>query len=59
MSCEYCEQVAPTCSKQNNEFYYTIHRYPINFVLGYCIAAAPDLAKDYCCANHSIETQAI
>jgi len=27
-----------------NEFYYTLHRYPINFVLGYYIAAAPDPA---------------
>jgi len=25
----------------------TWHRYPINFVLGYCIAAAPGPARDY------------
>jgi len=30
--------------------------YPINFILGYCIAAAPDPARDYWCANRSIET---
>ena len=53
-SCEYCKQMAPTCNKQMNTF----HGYPINFVLGYCIAAAPDPARDYWCANHSIETQA-
>jgi len=35
-----------------------LHGYPINFVLGYCIAAAPDPARDYWCADHSIETQA-
>jgi len=35
-----------------------LHRYPINFVLGYCIAAAPDPAWDYWCTNHSTETQA-
>jgi len=29
-----------------------------NFALGYCIAAAPDPARDYWCANRSIETQA-
>ena len=34
--------------------YYTLHRYPINFVLGYSIAAAPDPVEDYCCPNHSI-----
>jgi len=39
-----------------NEFYYTLHGYPINFVL--CIAAPPDPARDYWCANSSIETQA-
>ena len=27
------------------------------FVLDYCIAAAPDPARDYWCANCSIETQ--
>jgi len=37
---------------------YTLHNYPINFVLGYCIAAAPDPAWDYWCANRSTETQA-
>jgi len=34
---------------------YTLHGYPIDFVLTYCIAAAPDPAW---CANSSIETQA-
>jgi len=43
---------------QTNEFT-TMVRSPINFVLGYCIAAAPDPAWDYWCANCSIETQAI
>jgi len=28
-----------------SEFHYTLHGYPINFVLG-CIAAAPDPARD-------------
>ena len=37
------------------EFYYTLHGYPINFVPGYYIAAAPDPARDYWCANRSIE----
>jgi len=37
------------------EFYYTLHEYPIDFVLGYYIAAAPDPARDYWCANCSIE----
>jgi len=47
-SCEYCKQVAPTCNKQINCTYsYTLHRYPINFCI-YCIAAAPDPARDYC-----------
>jgi len=40
-----------------SELYYTLHGYPVNFVLG-CIAAAPDPTRDYWCANHSIETQA-
>jgi len=44
--------------QQTNEFYYSLHTYPINFVLGYCIAAAPDPARDYWCTNHTIETQA-
>jgi len=35
-----------------------LHGYPINFVLGYCLAAAPDPARDYWCANCIIETQA-
>jgi len=35
-------QMAPTCSKQMNLLPCTLHRYPINFVLGHCIAAAPD-----------------
>jgi len=30
----------------------------VNFLLAYCIAAAPDPARDYWCGNHSIETQA-
>ena len=30
-----------------NEFYYTLHGNPINFVLGYYIVAAPDPARDY------------
>jgi len=42
--------MAPTCNKQMH--------FTINFVLGYCIAAAPDPARDYWCANCSIETQA-
>jgi len=50
--------MAPTCSKQVNFIYYTLHEYPIDFVLGYYIAAAPDPARDYWCANRSIETQA-
>jgi len=32
---------------------YTLHRYPIDFALDYCIAAAPDPAWDYMCANES------
>ena len=59
-SCEYCTQMAPTCNcnKQLN-LLYTLHKYPINFALGYyCIAAAPHPAKNYWCANPSIETQA-
>jgi len=44
--------------QKTNEFYYTLHRYPIHFVSGYCIAAAPDSAWDYWCANCRIETQA-
>jgi len=27
-------------------------------LMGYCIAAAPDPARDYWCANRSTETQA-
>jgi len=41
-------------------YYYTLHGYPINFNLHwviYCIAAAPDPARDYWCAIRSIETQ--
>jgi len=45
--------MAPTCSK----FYYTLHGYPINVVLG-CIAAGLDPARVCGCANHNIETQA-
>ena len=25
--------------QQTNEFYFILHRYPINFVSGYCVAA--------------------
>ena len=35
-------QMAPTCSKQMNLLH--LHRYPINFVFGYYIAAEPDPA---------------
>ena len=51
-------QADDTNLQQTNEFYYTLHGYPINFVLGYCIAAAPDPARDYWCVNCSFETQA-
>jgi len=34
-----------------------LNGYPINLVLGYCIAAS-DSAWDYWCANYNIETQA-
>jgi len=45
-------QTDGTNLQQTNEFTsYTLHRYPINFVLGYCIAAAPDPAWDYWCPN--------
>jgi len=37
---------------------HTLYGHPINFVVGYCIAAAPDPARDYWCEDHSIETQA-
>jgi len=30
---ECCKQMAPTCNKR---IYYTLHEYPINFVLIYC-----------------------
>jgi len=43
----------------NKWIYYTLHRYPIDFVLVYCTAAAADPAWDYWCANHSTETQAL
>jgi len=43
---------------QTNELYYTLHAYPINVILGYYIAAAAGSARDYWCANRSIETQA-
>jgi len=36
--------MVPTCSKQMN-FTTLLHRYPIIFVLAYCIAAAPDPAE--------------
>jgi len=49
-------QMAPTCSNQMNLLPCTLPRYPINFVLGYCIAAAPDPARDYWCANCSTAT---
>jgi len=48
--------MAPTCNKQMNLLH--LAQISINFVLGYCIAAASDPARDYWCANHSIETQA-
>jgi len=41
-----------------NEFYYSLHGYPLNFY-GYCIATAPDPAKDYWYANRTIKTQAV
>jgi len=43
--------MAPTCNKQMNFTACT-------FVLGYCIAAASDPARDYWCAICNIETQA-
>jgi len=46
--------MAPTCSRQMN--FTTLCT--DNFVLGYCIAVAPDPARDCWCTNHSIETQA-
>ena len=50
-------QTDGTNLQQISEFYYTLHGYAINLVLG-CIAPAPDPARDYWCANHSMETQA-
>ena len=50
-------QTGGTNLQQISEFYYTLHGYPINFVLG-CIAAALDPARVHWCANHRIETQA-
>ena len=49
--------MVPTCNKQMNILHFALIS---NFVLGYCIAAAPDPARDYIimCVNHSIETQA-
>ena len=38
---EYCKQMAPTCNKQMNVTTLCMHGYPINFILDYCIAAAP------------------
>jgi len=37
----------------NNECYYTLHGYPISFVLGYCIAAAPDPARKLVCKSQN------
>jgi len=37
--------------QKTNECFYA---HPINFVLGFCIAAAPDLARDYWCTNYRI-----
>ena len=53
--CEYCKQIASTCNKQMN---FATLCTDIQFALGYCIATAPDPARDYWCANHSTETQA-
>jgi len=47
--CEYCNKDGANL-QETNEFCNTLQRYPINFVLGYCIAAAPDSAWDYWCA---------
>jgi len=51
-------QTDGTNLQQTNEFYYTLHRYPIIYVLGYYKAAALDPARDYWCTNRSIEIQA-
>jgi len=50
--------MAPSCNKQMNFATLCTDIQLILYWVIYCIAAAPDPARDYWCTYHSIETQA-